>query len=158
MKNTKKIFEQRKHKRFQVKDGAYTVLRYKPVKMGKIINMSRDGLAVYYPSDGQQMTSETSELDIFIIDSYYYIEKIQVKTISDFELADKHPFSSKKIRQRCFQFGKTRSSQLFYLDYFLENFTMPRRSNKDRRQLDAYQCDTPERRNGIERIKTLLWG
>lgn len=122
MKNTKNRIEQRNQKQLQVKDGAYAVIRYKPFEMGKIMNISRDGLTVRYLSNGQQL-NETSELDIFIIDSNYYIEKIQVNTISDFELTDKNGFSSNKIRQRFFQFGKIKSSQLFYLDYFLENFT-----------------------------------
>ena len=122
MKNTKKRIEQKNQKQFQVKDGAYAVIRYKPFEMGKIMNISRNGLTVSYLSNGQQL-NETSELDIFIIDSNYYIEKIRVNTISDFELTDKDGFSSNKIRQRCFQFGKMKSGQLFYLDYFLENFT-----------------------------------
>ena len=122
MKNTKNRIEQKNQKQFQVKDGVYAVLSYKPFEIGKIMNISKDGLTVRYFSNGKQL-NETSELDIFIIDSNYYIEKIRVNTISDFELTDKDGFSSNKIRQRCFQFGKMKSGQLFYLDYFLENFT-----------------------------------
>ena len=122
MKNTKSRIEQKNQNQFQVKDGVYAVLSYKPFEIGKIMNISKDGLTVRYFSNGEQL-NETSELDIFIIDSNYYIEKIRVNTISDFELTDKDGFSSNKIRQRCFQFGKMKSGQLFYLDYFLENFT-----------------------------------
>jgi len=122
MKNTKNRIEQKDQKQFQGKDGVYAVLSYKPFETGKIMNISKDGLTVRYFSNGEQL-NETSELDIFIINSNYYIEKIRVNTISDFELTDKDDFSSNKIRQRCFQFGKMKSGQLFYLDYFLENFT-----------------------------------
>jgi len=122
MKHTKNRIEQRNQTKFQVKDGAYAVIRYKPFQMGKIMNISRDGLTVRYLSNGHPL-NETSELDIFIIDSNYYIEKIRVNTISDFELTDKGGFGSNNIRQRSFQFGKMKSGQLFYLDYFLENFT-----------------------------------
>ena len=122
MKNTDMLVEQRNQNRFQVKGGAYAVLEYKPFKMGKIINISRNGLAVCYSSNGRPL-KEIFELDIFIIDSNFYIEKIRVKTLNDFELAHQHLFSSSIDRQRCFQFGKMKSSQLFYLDYFLENFT-----------------------------------
>ena len=45
---------------------------------------SKDGLAVRYSSNGQQL-SKSSELNIFIIDSIFYIEKIQVKIVSDFD-------------------------------------------------------------------------
>lgn len=142
MKNVKKLIEQRKHKRFAVEDDVYAVLKYKPTKIGQIINMSKDGLAVRYSCNGQQL-SESSELDIFIIDSNFYIEKIQVKIIYDFEIADKSPFSSPKNRQRCFQFGQIKSNQLFQLDYLLQNYTKERCPDKDRRQLDYFQIKRP---------------
>jgi hypothetical protein len=122
MKHTKSRIKQRNQTKFQVKDGAYAVIRYKPFQTGKIMNISRDGLTVRYLSNGHPL-NETSELDIFIIDSNYYIEKIRVNTISDFELTDKDGFGFNNIRQRSFEFGKMKSGQLFYLDYFLENFT-----------------------------------
>ena len=138
MKNTKQILKQQKHQGIQINDGASAVLSYKPTKMGRIINMSRDGLAVRYTSMGAQL-SETSELDIFIIDSHFYIGKMQVRTTSDFELTDKHPFGSKKIRQRCFQFRELKPCQLFQLDYFLENYTIKIYSDKNHSQIAAYQ-------------------
>lgn len=122
MKHAKNRIGQKNQTQFQVKDGAYAVIRYKPFQIGKIMNISKDGLTVRYLSNGQEL-NETFELDIFIIDSNYYIEKIRVNTISDFELIDKDGFGSDNIRQRSFQFGKMKSGQLFYLDYFLENFT-----------------------------------
>ncbi len=48
MPNTKKMIEQRKHKRFYVKNGTYAMLKYKPTLMGQITNMSKDGLAIRY--------------------------------------------------------------------------------------------------------------
>jgi hypothetical protein len=138
MKNTESIVEKRSHNRLQAKDGVYAIIKYKPTIFGQIINISKDGMAVRYSSNGQQL-SESSELDIFIINSNFYIEKIQIKFISDFEIADKFPFSSQKNRQRCFQFGEMKSSQLFQLDYLLQNYTKKRPSDKDRRQLDDHQ-------------------
>jgi hypothetical protein len=138
MKNTERPVEKRSHKRLQAKDGVYAIIKYKPTIFGQIINISKDGMAVRYSSNEQQL-SESSELDIFIKDSHFYIEKIQIKFISDFEIADKFPFSSQKNRQRCFQFGEMKSSQLFQLDYLLQNYTNKRPSDKDRRQLDGLQ-------------------
>ena len=129
MKNSKKRMEQRRQRRFPVKDGAYTVLECKPFKTGKIINISRDGLAVRYFGNGEPL-KEIFELDIFILNSNFYIEKVRVNTISDIQMADKPSFSFDIIRQRCFQFGKMTSGQLFYLDYFIENFTQKKVSKK----------------------------
>ena len=122
MKNTERPFEKRSHNRLQAKDGLYAIIKYKPTIFGQIINISKDGMAVRYSNNGQQ-SRMPSELDVFIIDSNFYIEKIQIKIVSDFEIGDKSPFSSQKNRQRCFQFGEMKSSQLFQLDYLLQNYT-----------------------------------
>lgn len=138
MKNIQMPVEKRSHKRLQPKDGMYAIIKYKPTILGQIINISKDGMAVRYSSNGQQ-SSESSELDIFIKDSHFYIEKIQIKIISDFEIADKFPSSSQKNRQRCFQFGEMKSSQLFQLDYLLQNYTKERPSFKDHSPADGLQ-------------------
>ena len=122
MTSTGRPVEKRSHNRLRVKEGLYAIINYKPAIFGQIINISKDGMAVRYSSNGQQ-PSVSSELDIFIMDSNFYIEKIQINIISDFEIGDKSPFGSQKNRQRCFQFGKMKSSQHFQLDYLLQNYT-----------------------------------
>jgi hypothetical protein len=122
MKNTERPVEKRRHHRLQTIDGIYAIINYKPTIFGQIVNISKDGMAVRYSSNGKQL-NVPSESDVFIIDSNFYIEKIQIKIVSDFEIGDKLPFSSQKNRQRCFQFGKMKSSQHFQLDYLLQNYT-----------------------------------
>jgi len=122
MKNAERPVEKRRHHRLQTIDGIYAIINYKPTIFGQMINISKDGMAVRYSSNGQQLNMP-SESDVFIIDSNFYIEKIQIKIVSDFEIGDKLPFSSQKNRQRCFQFGKMKSSQHFQLDYLLQNYT-----------------------------------
>ncbi|MDH3359176.1 MAG: hypothetical protein OEM06_17075 [Desulfobacteraceae bacterium] len=122
MKNTERPVEKRRHHRLQTIDGIYAIINYKPTIFGQMINISKDGMAVRYSSNGRQLNMP-SESDVFIIDSNFYIEKIQIKIVSDFEIGDKLPFSSQKNRQRCFQFGKMKSSQHFQLDYLLQNYT-----------------------------------
>jgi hypothetical protein len=130
MKNTEGPVEKRSHNRFQAKDGVYAIINYKPVIFGKIINLSKDGMAVRYSSNGQQ-SNVSSELDVFIMDSNFYIEKIQIKIVSDFEIGGKSLFSSQTNRQRCFQFGEMKPSQHFQLDYLLQNHTQKRCFDKD---------------------------
>jgi len=122
MKNAERPVEKRRHHRLQTIDGIYAIINYKPTIFGQMINISKDGMAVRYSSNGRQL-NVPSESDVFIIDSNFYIEKIQIKIVSDFEIGDKLPFSSQKNRQRCFQFGKMKSSQHFQLDYLLQNYT-----------------------------------
>ncbi|MFZ0485132.1 MAG: hypothetical protein WAL93_17215 [Desulfobacterales bacterium] len=122
MKNTEGPVEKRSYHRFQAKDGVYAIINYKPVIFGQIINISKDGMAVRYSSNGKQ-SSVSSELDVFIMDSNFYIEKVQIKIVSDFEVGGKSLLSSQTNRQRCFQFGEMKSSQHFQLDYLLQNHT-----------------------------------
>ncbi len=137
MKNTEGLVENRSHNRFQAKDGVYAIINYKPVIFGKIINLSKDGMAVRYSSNGQQ-SNVSSELDVFIMDSNFYIEKIQIKIVSDFEIGGKSLFSSQTNRQRCFQFGEMKPSQHFQLDYLLQNHTQKRCFDKDDKQPDDH--------------------
>ena len=148
MPNTKKMTEQRKHKRFHVNDGTYAMLKYKPAMMGQITNMSKDGLAIRY-IDGEQQLSDSNVLDIFMTESSFYIEKLQVKTISDREVTDKHSSDSNKVRQRGIQFEGLNPIQLFQLYYLRQNYTADRRSVKDRRHLDVFQW----RRRGKSKLK-----
>ncbi len=136
MKDAERPVEKRRHHRLQTIDGIYAIINYKPTIFGQIINISKDGMAVRYSSNGQQL-NVPSESDVFIIDSNFYIEKIQIKIVSDFEIGDKLPFSSQKNRQRCFQFGQMKSSQHFQLDYLLQNYTK-KCSDNGRRQSDDH--------------------
>ena len=149
MEKNEKTDEQRKHKRFDVKDGAYSVLSYHPTVMGQIVNMSMDGLAVTYK--GKRL-KESNEVDLFISDAGFYIDQIPVKTISDNKLAGKFLSSSKTIWQRSLQFGDLTNDQKSQLKQFLQHYTsMIERSEKERRQFQDPQHRGPERRNGIER-------
>jgi tRNA/tmRNA/rRNA uracil-C5-methylase (TrmA/RlmC/RlmD family) len=138
MKKAEGPVEKRSHNRFQAKDGVYAIINYKPVIFGQIINISKDGMAVRYSSNGQQ-SSVSSELDVFIMDSNFYIEKIQIKIVSDFEVGGKSLLSSQTNRQRCFQFGRMKSSQHFQLDYLLQNHTKKDALTKTIKQSDDRQ-------------------
>ena len=149
MEKNEKADEQRKHKRFDVKDGAYSVLGYQPTVMGRIINISMDGLAVTYK--GKRL-EESSEVDLFISDAGFYIDQVPVKTISDHKLEGKFLFSSKSVWQRSLQFGDLTDDQKSQLKEFLQLYTsMVERSEAERRQSDDPQYTGPERRSGSDR-------
>lgn len=123
MKTSTTSMEPRKQKRFHADNRMYAVLEYKPALMGRIINISKAGFAVLYPSNGQRL-SESSEVDIYRLDSAFYIEKIKIKTVSDFEIDTAYAFGLGKIRQRSMQFGEMKPIQTFQLNYFLQNYTL----------------------------------
>ena len=70
MKNTERPVEKRRHHRLQTIDGIYAIINYKPTIFGQMINISKDGMAVRYSSNGKQL-NVPSESDVFIIDSNF---------------------------------------------------------------------------------------
>jgi hypothetical protein len=141
--------DKRKHKRFDVKDGAYTVLSYQPTVMGQIINISEKGVAATYK--GKRL-KESTEIDLFISDAGFYLEQIPVKTISDLKIAGKFLSGSKKIWQRSLQFGELTDDQKSQLDEFIKLYTsMMLRSEGDRREFQDPEYTEPDRRKGIDR-------
>jgi hypothetical protein len=82
---------------------------------------------------------------------------LQVKTISDREVTDKHSSDSNKVRQRGIQFEGLNPIQLFQLYYLLQNYTADRRSVKDRRQLDQAPYSGADKRKIIEGRKSQLY-
>lgn len=149
MATTEKMKDKRRRPRFQVQDGAYTVLGYQPTIMGQIINISTDGLAVIY--EGKRLEA-SAEIDLFISDAGFYLEQIPVKIISDYKVAGGFPFVSKTKWQRSMQFAKLNDDQKSQLEHFIQCYTsMIKRSGKDRRQFDDPQYDGPERRCCVDR-------
>ncbi len=154
MKNTERSVEKRSYNRLQAEDGVYAIIKYRPTILGKIINISKDGMAVRYSINGQQL-GDSSELDIFIIDSHFYIEKIQIKTVFDFEIVDG---GFQVDRQRCFQFGKMKASHLFQLDYLLQNYTKKRTSDKDRIRCRSNKRSKDAKKQLINELEKLRQG
>lgn len=117
--------ERRKHKRFQVEDIAFAVLRGQVELLGQIIDISRGGLAFHYIVSGRNVKS-SSELDILL--AYYglYMEKIQFKTISDFQIPNKSPFSPIIMRRHGVKFGELMPNQASRLEDFIREYTIER--------------------------------
>lgn len=125
----KDLVERRKHKRFQVEDGAFALFRphwHHSTISGRIIDISRDGLAFLYitSKDG---SNGSFELSILFAYHSFYCDNVPVKTISDFEVADETPVSSITTRRRGVQFGELTQDQISQLEYFIQNHTIGER-------------------------------
>ena len=117
--------ERRKHKRFQVQDIAFAVLRGQADQLGQIIDISRGGLAFHYIVSGKNV-KRSFELDILL--AYYglYMEKIKFKTISDFQIPNKSPFSPIIMRRHSVKFGELAPNQVSMLEEFIREYTVDR--------------------------------
>ena len=124
MTKGKELVERRKNKRFQAKDGALAVL--KPpwphsIRLGQIIDISMGGLSFRCIADEEQFNG-SSELSVIFANHGFYLHKLPIKTVSDFETA-RMPFGSMTPRRRSVEFEKLRDDQMSQLQYFIQNHT-----------------------------------
>jgi hypothetical protein len=122
MKIMEKLGEQRIHKRFQVQEGVFVLIRNDSSILGQIKNISRGGLAFTYIANGEKV-NELFDVDIFLKDYGFYLKDMPSKKVADFHVNNKLPFSSFILRQIGVQFGKLKKSQLLQLDNFIQKYT-----------------------------------
>jgi hypothetical protein len=116
--------ENRKFKRFKVKDLSFALLKSSFYEeLGEIIDISKGGLAFKYLV-GENQIKEAVELDIILAHNGFHIKKLPCKTISDFEIINEIYFSSLKMRQHSIEFGELDNNQISELDYFIKQHTI----------------------------------
>ncbi len=96
------------------------MFRSKPIKLGRINNISMGGLVFRY-IESQAQSNESSVLDILFADCGFYLGNVSFKTISDIELSEDVPIDSVKMKQLRVQFKKITPNQKIQLDYFIRN-------------------------------------
>ncbi len=135
--------ERRKHKRFQIKEVAFVLIRFgsaepirilnrgmgeiacavfksKPIKLGRIDNISKGGLVFCY-IDRNSQSGEPLMLDILLAKCGFYLGNMAFKTIADIEIAEDFPIDTLKMRQLRLQFRELTSNQKFRLKYLIRN-------------------------------------
>ena len=115
--------ERRKHKRFKPQEGAFVTLPLPSSKFGETIDISAGGLAFRYIDTGER-PGEAFELDIFLKDTDFYLEKMPVISVSDLDMAKEFPYSITKTRRHSVQFGDLTQSKTFHLEYFIHHYTL----------------------------------
>jgi len=115
--------ERRKHKRFQVKDVVFVLMRQDHQNgMGQIIDISESGLGCHCIARNNKHI-DYPELEIVLAEDSYHLVKISSRTITDMETNEKLPFNLKK--RRCgLQFSRLTAAQRFKLQYFIKAHTM----------------------------------
>jgi hypothetical protein len=116
-KSRKRPPDLRKYKRFRAHDNAFVDLRVSPVKVGKIVDISRGGLAFRYLRVGTHL-GETFELDMYSRNNDFRMEKVPVTTVWDRGSPDELYFST-RTRLRGVHFGKLTQEQLSELERFM---------------------------------------
>lgn len=124
---TKEVDERRKHKRFQVQNGAFAVFTafswpHSTQKLGQIIDIGMGGLAFSYIAS-EEPSNGSLELSIFLAENRFHLRNIPFETISDVE-TNEVPFSSITMKRSGVQFGELTPNQISQLKYFISNHTI----------------------------------
>lgn len=144
--HVEKKVESRKHKRFQVSEDAFAMIRpvavkqirvtdrsmgeiacavyrSKPIKFGRIKNISMGGLSFRYIA-GEEQSSQLLVLDILLADCGFYLENLTFKSISDVEIGADYSIDPIKMRQHHVLFEKPAPAQFTKLKHFIQNYSV----------------------------------
>jgi len=114
--------ERRKHRRYRVKDNAFTVINPDPVKVVPIIDIGMGGLSIYL-DDGVRWLDTVSKLEIMVADCSFYLEKIPFQVIANDRAFPNHNTSLMNGRRYGIRFGNLRPVQKSHLKYFIRSYT-----------------------------------
>ncbi|MCP4681220.1 MAG: hypothetical protein GY864_02680 [Desulfobacterales bacterium] len=120
----KELAERRKHQRFKAKETTYILLKPQSTRMGQIVDINKNGIAFLYINIGTQSEEflNSFELSLFLSEGILYLS-IPIQTMSHFEMADRFPHSSVKMKRSYVKFGKMTQQERSQLTFFLENHT-----------------------------------
>ena len=121
--DSKEVVDKRKHKRFRSQDLAFAAFGSHSKEIGKILDISRGGLAFRYIADGDRL-NESHELEIYLANNGFHLKKVPFNTISDFELTSEFPLSSIIMRRPGVQFEELTQTMVSQLGYFIQNHTV----------------------------------
>jgi len=111
--------ERRKHKRFEVRSGAFASLHPHLTVMGPITTVSRGGLSFRYVGS-EKLTEESSSLNMLLTDGTFRLQRIPVNTIWDCP-APLDCFVGRACLRCCgVRFGDMTDQQQSALEHFLK--------------------------------------
>ncbi len=127
MTKRERFADRRQHKRFQVHDGAFAVLRPRSDIwgqvidiVGQIVDISPGGLMLRYIA-GENRSHEPFKLDIVLAGDSFRLDNIPFKAVSDTDMTDPLSLTPTTMRGQSVQFGALTHEQEAQLQYFIQN-------------------------------------
>jgi c-di-GMP-binding flagellar brake protein YcgR len=113
--------ERRKTVRFLPQDEAFVALRPEFTQLGRLINISKGGLAFQYIASKGESHGST-HLDLFTGNNSFYLSRLPCKVIYDSRLFEDNTSSTSLERRRCgVEFGEITEVQAAQLQSYLKN-------------------------------------
>jgi len=113
----------RKSPRFRAKEGSYVAVDSNHNIVGFIKNINKYGLAFQYVANAEELTGMLT-MDIFRNNREFYLNNVFLKTVSDFYVDNKTPFSTIILRECGGEFVDLTDNKKSQLDRFIQNFTL----------------------------------
>ena len=114
--------ERREHKRFQAPKGVFIELGPHDVQVGRLRNISMDGLEFRYL--GVEEPISGSYVDIFMTKGDFYLGKLPIKIISDVRVVETTSSNEITLRECWVKFEELTPEQEAKLKEFIETHTV----------------------------------
>ena len=101
---------------------AFTIIKSKPLRMGRIVEISRHGLTFDY-IENDEICSKNAEMDILVVDDNFHIRRLPFELVKDALIEADMPFDSLTMKRMTVQFNSLTYHQKRKLDHFLEHYT-----------------------------------
>lgn len=101
---------------------AFNVIKSKPPRMGRIVEISRNGLTFDYV-ENDETCSRNAEMDILVVDDNFHIRRLPFELVKDALLEADLPFNSLTMKRMTVQFNRLTYHQKRKLEHFLEHYT-----------------------------------
>jgi hypothetical protein len=119
--------EKRKYTRFKVKDKVYAALGANFSKVGRLKDISMNGLAFRYIEENRNSRKKSSVIAIFHSEDKFFLRNLACIIVTDHPIGDKDQTSKaelKYIAKKCaVRFENVTSGQKKKLEYLIRNYT-----------------------------------
>jgi hypothetical protein len=117
------LLEKRRFRRFQVPKNAFALLNGPDGRLGRITDISKDGLAFRYVGKGEP-PKRSFQMDILLANNGFRLEKVSFRTVSDFEVSKPGLANFLIMRRRGVQFDGLDQNYVSRLEYFIKNYAL----------------------------------
>lgn len=114
-----KLFERRKHKRFRVPPNTYVRLNDQVSKLGRVLDISKGGLAFRYISVGKEL-KEVFQIDLVSTQVNPGVIPLPVKVVSEIEMVSETPARAVTLSRASVQFEELMEEQANWLERFIQ--------------------------------------
>ena len=114
-----KLFERRKHKRFRVPRNTYVQLNGQVSQLGRVLDISRGGLAFRYISVGKEL-KEVFQIDLVSGQFNPGLRCLPVKVVSEIEMVSETPVRAVTLSRASVQFEALMNEQANWLERFIQ--------------------------------------